>query len=256
MEIDSDAILDHESALEYARFHGLCLDYTSEDMQMHNLIAPSVCEINRDLQELSVPITTNEICELTRERLSVNKDTALLLKAIHSLRESPTEGSLTTDRRRWILGLKQELPVLATDPELDVLRFGNVAMPDLRNSRIPSELTNQENDEGFEWPCKYLAYPGLCDERIKTEKFAVTREDLLYLQDAIQDDHVPGDAMFECAKDYKYKIVSATVLFACGILNLRECRCPANHSSIATALSTADALYTFFTHESTTFTFG
>lgn len=211
MDLDSDAVLDHDCALEYARFYGLCVDYTSEDLYARGFIAPSDCDIDRDFLNLSPTITTNKLCELTRERLTVNKDTAVLLQTIHSLQAAPPEDPSATHRREWIRGLKQELPVLATDPELDLLRFGNVALPDLGNLRIPSEATNQENDEGFEWPSKYLAYPAQCDKRIKAEKLAVTREVLLHLQEAIRDEWVPGDAMVGRAIDYKHNIVRSAV---------------------------------------------
>ncbi|KAH9881973.1 hypothetical protein J1614_001144 [Plenodomus biglobosus] len=185
MDLDSDAILDADSALVYARYYGLCVDYASDDSNFRDFIAPSDDELDRDIWHLSKPISADKITELTKERLAVNRDAALLLKAVHLLQAAPAAGPSTIDRRKWMLSLRQEVPVLSTDHELDVLRFGKVTTPDLGNLRIPSEVTDQEKDEGFEWPSRYFAYPAQCEEQVRGEKLGVTKEALQFLQDTI-----------------------------------------------------------------------
>ncbi|KAI8942536.1 hypothetical protein NX059_000598 [Plenodomus lindquistii] len=204
MELDPDAVLDDESALEYARYYGLCADYTSENWHVRDIVAPSDDDIDRDLRDLSATVTTDQICALTKERLSVSRDAALLLKAVLALQAAPAEVEETEDRRKWMLSLRQEVPVLKTDHELDMLRFGSVALPDLRKSRIPSEMTNAEKDEGFEWPSKYFAYPAQCDKQLRAEKLGVTKEVLLCLQGAVKDDYKAEDLEDVMTAEFKY----------------------------------------------------
>ncbi|KAF2855661.1 hypothetical protein T440DRAFT_535780 [Plenodomus tracheiphilus IPT5] len=193
MELDSDAVLDDESALKYARYYGLCVDYATEDLRIRDLAAPSDDKIDRDLRDLSITITTDLTSELIRERLAVSRDAALLLKSVHALQVAPTEDAPIVDRRKWMLSLRQEVPILSTDHDLDILSFGSAALPDLKNLKIPSEVTNVESDEGFEWPSKYFAYPAQCEEQVKAEKLGVTKDVLLCLQSAIRDDYQPQD---------------------------------------------------------------
>src|SRR6185295_13941652 len=114
---------------------------------------------------------TYPISELTKERLSLSKDAALLLKSICLMQKAPENEILPhSDDYRRASRLKQEAPVLRSDPELDLLHFGSTDIPSFSDLRIPFEIIDTENNEGFEWSTAYLAYPAQCDERAKTEK--------------------------------------------------------------------------------------
>jgi hypothetical protein len=175
------------SALDYARFHRLCRSYDSETLQTHDILAQSNDTFDFDLNNPSDEIIANTASALIKERLVVSKDAVLLLKTVHDLQQATLDEVLTTDRRQWMLSLKQELPVLRTDNELDLLNFGSVVMPSFSNLKIPFELVDQESDEGFEWPVKYLKYPAQCAGQLKVEKLVVSREVLIRLQDAVSD---------------------------------------------------------------------
>jgi len=131
------------------------------------------------------------VASITKERLTVNRDAVLLLKTIYTYQEEPSSSRFQTDDRNCTLNLKHELPVLQSDHDVDLLNFGSVVPPDLRNLKIPSELVNEQNDESFEWPAIYLTYLVQCDAQVKTEKLAVSRITLLHLQEAIRDAYVP-----------------------------------------------------------------
>lgn len=196
MECDRRFEPDDEdlSVLEYARWYGICTDYTSEQFDISSVAAPFDDAIDRDLQDPSDDLITNAVCVLTRERLAVNKEAALLLKATFLLQGPPVNEILKIDRREWMLSLKQELPVLSSSHELDLLHFGTGTMPDFRNLRIPYEITNEESDEGLQWPTKYLAYPAQCDALAQVERMAVTKDALIFLQNAIRDEYTPEDS--------------------------------------------------------------
>lgn len=196
-------------ALDYTRSHGLCIDYTVELSQLRigDSDIPSDDTIDQDLRGPFDSSTTDAVARLARERLAVNRDAAALLKSVLALRDAPVCELVVEDGRKRILDWKQELPILRTDVELDLQGFGNVDVLDLRDSRIPSESVNEDEDEGFEWPDKYLAYPGRCDALAGAERLAVSRHVLVYLQDAIRDTYTLEDSERIKAEGLGFKLV-------------------------------------------------
>lgn len=203
MELDlpfSDPVVEDVelSVLEYARGQGICVDYTRELPQLIDVCLSLKDTIDQDLRDPFDDDLTNAVTaanELIKERLRVSRDVASLLKSVLTMREPLADDPMVTDGRQWILDMKQELPVLQTDAELDMLNFGTRIEPDYGDlrTRLPSEHLDEENDEGLTWPTKYFAYPAQCDARIRNEKLAVTRDALILLQNAVRDDFTPED---------------------------------------------------------------
>jgi hypothetical protein len=238
-----------EDIVAYARLQGITTDYTTEQLRVFDLNTPSDDELHRDLWDPSDTSITNAINALTKERLTVNRDAALFLKAAHSLQEAPTTDPLASDRRKWMLSLKQELPVLKSDYELDLLNFGNASPPNFKNLQIPSEILNEQNDEGFEWPTKYFTYPAQCDAQAKAEKIAVSREVLVHLQDAIRDAYIPEDSERLKAESMSYRQVREREHFDSDILKKIESRPPPHHSTLTPAISATIALHPIIARE-------
>jgi hypothetical protein len=207
MELDLEE--DELSALEYARRYGLCKAYDSRKPQTGSLYLLIDDTFDQNPWDSSEDSIANTVRGLTKERLSINKDVVLLLKTIHELRETPTRDLLMIDGRIERLGVKLELPLLRTDNELDLMNFGSAAIPDFGDLNIPTEIVKEENDEGLQWPARYFAYPAQCDERVKGEKLAVSREVLIHLRDTIRDPYTPKDYEAIMAQSPKYKPVSA-----------------------------------------------
>lgn len=180
--------------LDYARFYGLCEDYASEQPCLQSIRGPSDDDLEAGLKDPLNDSLTNPSAELTKERLAVSKDAALLLKDVFSMGEPSTETSLA--RENWKRGskLKQEVPILRSDDELDLLYFGSTDVPDFSDLRVSLENVDEEGDEGMQWPSKYYDYPNLCEERAKTEKLVVSKDDLIYLQNAVRDSWTPEDS--------------------------------------------------------------
>tara|TARA_R110002003_G_scaffold96_4_gene7385 strand:- start:18080 stop:18832 length:753 start_codon:yes stop_codon:yes gene_type:complete len=250
MDLDQDD--DELSALQFARHYGLCTPYDKDPPTIGNLSAPYIDNFDQDLGDPSMASLTNKISTLIKERLTVSKEAALLLKSILDLLEAPSIESQLTERRKWTQSLRQELPLLRTDNDLDLLNFGNVVMPDFKYLKIPYEVVNEANDEGFKWPARYPAYPVQCDAQIKAEKLAVSKDVLFYLQDAIRDPY--GSEDFEdCEKlnadSMNYKLVSGLPRACTLCSDSPEYHTSTSHSTVASTIATAVPLHTFVARE-------
>jgi hypothetical protein len=247
MEVDHDE--DDWDALTYARHYGLSKIYYSEPVYDCSLFAQAELTFDRDPCAPSDDSITNKVNALTKERLTVSKDAALLLQAVHELQKPPSNELLITDRHRWMLSLKQEAPVLATDNELDLLNFGSVLIPDFENLNIPLELVDQECDEGLEWPTKYLSYPAQVNQQIKAEKLGVSTEVLLHLQDAVTDSCTSEDLQNTEEKIPRCKVV-CTAYFLDMITNCVDHSMPSSHATFTSIVATPGTLHTLISSES------
>jgi hypothetical protein len=241
MEGDSDD--DDRSALDYARHYGLCKPYDNEPVHDDSIPVPSDDNLDQDLWSPSKESIANAVDALIRERLAVTRDAALLLRAVHELQQKVPNDLPMTDRYHWMSNLRQELPILRTDNELDLLQFGSAAMPDLKNINIPLEFVDQEKDEGLEWPAKYLTYPAQFDNQIKAEKLAVSRDVLLHLRDAIADTYTLEDYEKNQEDHLQYKPVGE-VSTRREITKSIEYGCSACHSTLTATITTTDAIHT------------
>jgi hypothetical protein len=207
---DPQPVIEDEepSVLEYAREQGICSDYTKELAQHSDFNIGLLLGSAFD-QDLRDPFD-DDFANAPAAATELTKHVALLLKSILSLRDVPVEDPLTVDGRQRVLDLKQELPVLQTDAELDMLSFGMKLEPDVKDlrTRLPSEDLDEENDEGIGWPTKYFAYPAQCDAKIKSERLTVKRDVLSFLQSAMRDGYTLEDGEKIVAEELKSRRVS------------------------------------------------
>lgn len=205
-------LLDQEdedwTALAYARYHKLTIKYDSDHNPYGDLAVPSEDQFGWDSGVLSDANIMDSVSTLIKERLIVSKDAAMLLRSMHDLQKAPSCAETTVDKYQCMRSLKQELPLLKTDIELDLASFGKSALPALKDLKIPSEVLAEENDEGLDWPSKYQAYPGQCAKQVKAEKLAVSRDVLLYLQDALTDHFSAKDSQKLVEQSLQRKTVS------------------------------------------------
>lgn len=233
------------TTLEYARHYELTKKYDADCVSSGDLPIPSDDPTDWDFGFPSAENVADRLSVLTKERLAVSRDAAVLLRAMHELRIAPENEDAVDDHYQWVRRLKQELPILKTDNELDMLSFGNRAMPALKEIMIPSEVVDEEKDEGFEWPAKYLAYPTQCDKQIKAEKLAVSREVLLCLQDALADHFNAEDAEKLVDGSLQRKKVGHFSCFEDDADGLEHCA-SAFDSTSSPHVSTNDSIYTIF----------
>ena len=228
---DPEPVVEEPSVLEYAREQGICVDYTTELPRLRDIVRERRDTLDRDPWGSSEDAYTDTTStaniasaanaattvaqELMKERLALNKEEALLMKTVLTMREPPRDDSLIADARQT-RDLKQELPVLQTDAELDLLHFGTRVEPDFHDlrMRLPSEDLDDENDEGFDWPAKYAAFHKQCDAKVKSEKLAMTRDALAFLQNAVKDDYSAQDEDDIVAEEIERKVVGAVLILS------------------------------------------
>ena len=148
--------------------------------------------------------------------------------------------------------MKQELPVLQTDAELDMLSFGTKVEPDFKDiqQRLPLEILDEEKDEGLGWPAKYLSYPLRYDATIRDERLAVTREAMTFLQDTLIDEYTPDDNAIIMAEALKSRDVGMRLASNIMLTCLEPCTSPSD-TAIITAITTHNTIRPFLTSEPT-----
>lgn len=231
--IESIEEYDDIPPLDYARLHGLCIDYTSVPLPVDELPTPTEVEAEADLK---FPINDGfEECKrlLASERLTITRDAALYLKDLSSLIEAP-ESLLDIDRllaeengprcARSLKAMKLEHPLLSTDTELDLLEFGCTDVPNIQDSNIPEENVDDEKDEGLQWPSSYEQYPLQWRKRTEGEKIVVKKDVVLWLQETLKDQWKPDDskkAVGEDLTERKVRHITTTRLI-CWLTSSRE----------------------------------
>lgn len=190
--------------IDYARFYGL----------VHNHLEPP------PLQGLTLPENLGSSVEdppelfhidfsnvkVPEERLAIDAGAASLLASIQESAKYEVE-DVDIDTHR-VRRMKNELPLLRSDHEIDLLRFKSPIVPDLENEFLPLETLDVEEDEGVEWPSSYYA---LCDEfakKSKSEKIEASKDDLSYLQRALNYHLEGGDHTALEVDGSSYKKVS------------------------------------------------
>ncbi len=186
------------SVLEYAREQGICTDYTTELPRLTDIylsLEKSLVEDSQDPFDHDLTSAATAANKLLKQRLALPKDAAIFLRSILTTPDPPADYlSLGQDLQR-LRALKQEVPILQTDVELDMLSFGTRFVPDFADlrTRLPSEDVDEENDEGLTWPAKYAGYPAMCDERVKSERLVVSRDAMALLKGVMLDEFTEKD---------------------------------------------------------------
>jgi hypothetical protein len=239
---------DEMSALEYARYHRLSIRYDSQMTHCCNFYAPENYTSDWNLTDSLDDSVTDNVNALMKEPLAVSKDAAMLLKTIFRLRIAAPNDLLVEGRYQWMLSLRQELPVLQTDDELDLLSFGNAAMPDFKAFNIPFEVTHSENDESLDWSAKYLTFPAQYEQEMKSEKLAISRDVLLFLHNTFTDFYIPEDSRHISEESLQYRRVSDTSITKNITKGIAHCT-SASYSAFTSAVTFTSTLPTIITDE-------
>lgn len=209
IDMDLDLSEPESPILDYARTHGLSRDYALES-PFYGVIPTPADDAYDEALRLPIEATYQpSVHILLRERLAVNKDTAILLKEVLSGKQALVNDE-DQQYRAWkeVSGLKLERPLLSTDSELDLLEFGSTKEPDLNDLRVPLDSVDEENDEGLCWPSSYLRCPEKCFDQINSDKIRVSKEVLVLLQDTVTDPWTTADDERVQNEIYGYKRVS------------------------------------------------
>lgn len=184
---------DDTSPLAYARSQGLTHSYLDQDPRNSFPRLPKPANSNRDLEDLSGLYKLPTELHFT-ERLTLERDAAIVLQSVLCTPEPALDIEDLPKPRISTKMLRLELPLLATDNELDVRHFSERTEPDVRIlSQIRPPPMDIEKDEGFEWPSKYKDLPRQLRNKIEKERPGFPRDALRSLQDALTDSFQPGD---------------------------------------------------------------
>ncbi len=128
---------------------------------------------------------------LPKERLGLDRPTAQYLRSISLASELPLDAEILNleGPARQVRKLKQELPLLATDNEVDLLNFWRKAEPDFERLTLKSARAYAEDYEVFDSPELYEMAKDQCHKKLKEEKLQVSRDSLLYIKTVVTDDY-------------------------------------------------------------------
>ena len=195
------------SIIDYARFYGLACDHRKLSPLQGLSLPENLGSLLDDPPEL-VHINLTDV-KIPEERLAVDVGAASFLSSIVEPANQPpsySDHDLGIDRHR-VRRMKHELPLLRSDHELDVLHFASPIVPDLKNEFLPYETVDVEEDESLEWPSSYYALPDEFAKKSRSEKFEVSKDDFLYLQDTAGFHAERGDRGAFEVDDLPYKRV-------------------------------------------------
>lgn len=176
---------DEIDILEYARSHGLARNYLVMN-PLANLGQVDDC-LGPDEELAGIP-SINEFSGHPRvEKLAFSKDALLLLESVTKTAQGieTISHDFGFDTHR-IRGMKQEVPEIRTDHELDMMDFGRPFMPDLENHYMPMVLIDEEADEGLTWPLSYKTLSTEFTTGSESESLAVPSDALVFLRDTLQ----------------------------------------------------------------------
>ena len=179
------------SILEYARFYGLTRDHLEDDplQQLADFHAdPLDLEDNPDLFSIR-----EDTVKVPAERLTFDEGAATFLSSVLALAHQPPPQSDVDDEIdiHRFQRMKLEVPLLRSDPEVDLMRFKAPIIPDLEHEFLPLETVDEEADEGLTWPTWYDDLAREFERKIETEKLQVDKDALLFLQETLNY-HVKG----------------------------------------------------------------
>lgn len=176
---------DEIDMLEYARSHGLARNHVVMN-PLVNLGQVDDC-LGPDEDLAGIPPINDFSGHLPAEKLAFSKDALLLLESVTKTAQGVETIShdFVFDTHR-IRSMKQEIPEIRTDHELDMMDFGRPFMPYLEKNYMPMILIDEEADEGLTWPLRYKTLPTEFTERSESESLAVPSDALVFLRDTLQ----------------------------------------------------------------------
>ncbi|KAG8527495.1 uncharacterized protein KY384_007647 [Bacidia gigantensis] len=174
--------LEEEASLrDYACSRGLTNNHLAHNPLSRLDLQPYDCQSSEGCPELFQIDEGNGT--LPAERINIDADALSLLAAVTRFpREPPARLSESVDADVYRhKELKIEAPLLRTDHDMDMQRFGKAIIPDFENEYLPLEAIDNEAGDGPEWPSKYARLPDQLWDQFRAEKISVSNTDLCYL---------------------------------------------------------------------------
>lgn len=194
------------SVVEYARFHGLAIDHTTEDILTH--LSQLSTEFHPGENDLSLPDPDYTVFkhDLQEPKLQLSREASMLLA--ESIKDPcpVLDWDHLLPRRHRIDDLKLEEPLLATDHETDVRSFKRSALRARDSHVLLAQLTPNkcctDNDFEKEWDDIVSGRSlGVVKEQLKQEKVHTMRDSLVRLSEALKHDSTDEEREEAMSKD-------------------------------------------------------
>lgn len=234
------------SIIDYARFYGLIRDHL-KDNPLEQFSPPR--DLFSDLEDNSnlFQIRADSV-RVPDERLAFDEGAASVLSSAIALAKQPpsTENEDDEINVHRVRRMKHEIPLLRTDPEVDLLRFAPRIVPNLENEFLPLETVDEEADEGFDWPTWCSSLPEEYAKKLKAEKLKVTSDALVFLQEALNFQQEGGEQQILDHAELAYgKVCTASYSPTCAHI-IVENQDTARVTASATHVSRGITFPTFF----------
>lgn len=207
------------SVVEYARFHGLAIDHTAEDILTY--LSHLSTELRPEENDLSVPEPDFSAFkhDLQEPKLQLSREASMLLA--ESIKDPcpVIDWDHLLPKRHRIEDLKLEEPLLATDHETDVRSFKKSALRARDSHILLAQFTPNKcfPDNVFEKEWDDIVHGRslrAVKEQLKQEKVHTMRESLVRLSKALKHDSTDKERGEVMTKDLSY--IKVTVRTPCG----------------------------------------
>jgi hypothetical protein len=117
-----------------------------------------------------------------KERLAISREAFLLLG---SIQQCPPEclGDEERPNPHRVRDMKVELPLLRTEHDMDMMSLCRRIEPNVVIGNLLPAMVEDEKDEGLHWSSRHQELPVTVTRGLESEKFSITTEALIYLQD-------------------------------------------------------------------------
>lgn len=210
---------EEPSLLDYARFHELAIDHRAIDL--FELVPPLIENHGIDLDNAPTAsrFTLHDNVEYS-EKIQSSKAVLEFLASVLKPPPKPLWDAYLPDRYR-IQHMRQELPLLGTDNELDLREFGRKRiLPDLSEVELTPCKTDEEKDGGLTWPARYHDLYDTLLARVGSEKLDTTRKALQLVQSSMRDEYTQDveRALMDSVLHKKVSSVRSALAIFCGHL--------------------------------------
>ena len=188
--VDNNEPDDEELTLtDYARCHGLTTDHRQEyPLESACLPSPSN-DLWTDLQDPQGCLNIGTLVAVgalhghtTKEKWDVNKESAECLASVLNLGKGSSDNMAGLIDLPKLKDLKLQEPILASDPEFDVLRLKHRNAITLMTADMEPFPLDDEKGETLIWSKRDLKLPAEIEHLIASEKLEVDRGTMEYIR--------------------------------------------------------------------------
>ena len=184
---------DEPSVLKYARFHGPTVNHLA------------TCPIQRCIRDLNCAESADEptllevegsLAQIPHKCLLIPENALALLTKCTKPRGQELHDGVPLPKIHRLRDMKVELPLLRTDPEVDMQDHPRRVMPELAKEPIPLVKVEDRKDESFLWLGCSHSLLAKVNAKLASESLIISKDTILYLQE-VSGCHEPSCEVFK-----------------------------------------------------------